>query len=470
MGGCSSKSEATHRTSGVAYTVSEGSVVLQEALLLCLHSAHNLPSLDFGSESDVYCIANLITKGAKNPIASARWPVKWDATDPMWNSCRLIGSEVVPAPDDRLDLLFFDHDDTSSDDLIGTAKCSVGQLTDGGLVGAELTLPIKLTKRAKRASRKGVALPCCVISRRLASDSPSRKVVYVVRHGESVWNKAQKDKDAVAMLSTVDHPLNEAGKEQAEGLRTALCEGVDRCADDALELMKAQAVWSSPLTRALETCLIALQPLIVQRSGPGCNGTRGGGGGGAATGGAAEAAGGEAAAAAAVEPLTVALNPNLREKRNFGGKDSSGKWCGDALSEGVHSELDKLFADDEATAKALSAVPLDLSQVQNRWWLGSKESEQHVGERIEELVSQVRFSPHSSIVLVGHSHYFREVLRRCRSPAGCTLTDAAGITIDPADADAKKLSNAGIARLDFDFTSEKPITSVRLLFNTQLVK
>jgi len=30
----------------------------------------------------------------------------------------------------------------------------------------------------------------------------------------------------------------------------------------------------------------------------------------------------------------VLLNPNLREKRNFGGKDSSGKWVGDKLQEG----------------------------------------------------------------------------------------------------------------------------------------
>lgn len=49
----------------------------------------------------------------------------------------------------------------------------------------------------------------------------TKKTIYLIRHGESVWNKAQKDKDAVAMLSAKDHPLNKAGKEQAEGLQVA---------------------------------------------------------------------------------------------------------------------------------------------------------------------------------------------------------------------------------------------------------
>lgn len=49
----------------------------------------------------------------------------------------------------------------------------------------------------------------------------TKKTIYLIRHGESVWNKAQKDKDAVAMLSAKDHPLNKAGKEQAEGLQVS---------------------------------------------------------------------------------------------------------------------------------------------------------------------------------------------------------------------------------------------------------
>jgi bisphosphoglycerate-dependent phosphoglycerate mutase len=37
------------------------------------------------------------------------------------------------------------------------------------------------------------------------------KLLFVVRHGESKWNKAQSDKDIYTMLSSTDHPLNEKG-------------------------------------------------------------------------------------------------------------------------------------------------------------------------------------------------------------------------------------------------------------------
>mmetsp|Transcript_6825 Transcript_6825/g.15324 ORF Transcript_6825/g.15324 Transcript_6825/m.15324 type:complete len:230 (+) Transcript_6825:666-1355(+) len=173
----------------------------------------------------------------------------------------------------------------------------------------------------------------------------------MVRHGESVWNKAQKEKDVASMLSNVDHPLNEAGRSQAEGLQSRLSSG----GAAAEEMAGAELIMCSPLTRALQTCLIGLQPILVPADGIG----RG-----------------------------VLLNPNLREKRNFGGKDSSGKWVGDKLQEGVHSALRMLYADSPSTAEALIGVPLDLKNVQDKWWLGSAESEHHVVDRITETMSQ----------------------------------------------------------------------------------
>ena len=83
--------------------------------------------------------------------------------------------------------------------------------------------------------------------------------------------------------------------------------------------------------------------------------------------------------------LAISLNPNLREKRNTLGKDSSGKWKGDEVTHGVQVELEKLYADEPETAKALATVPLLLNHVQNRWWLGSAESEAAVADRIAEV-------------------------------------------------------------------------------------
>lgn len=439
-------------------------------------------------------------------IGSARWPIKWDTANPLWDSCRLIGMDT-PTADARVELKFWDADQSladDKDDLIGVAQCTIGQFTNATTV---LELPIALTKRSKISAEKSRAtangdepcMPYCIVSRRSLSGLPSKKVVYAVRHGESVWNKAQADKDVMAMLSAVDHPLNAAGKAQAEGLRDAIAAGVEIGSDDAKALLAVDAVWCSPLTRAVQTCLIGMSPVLEH--------TLAAGGGSQPLLRTRTTGDGLAAALpfvshvdwpqgtrpfisyadswpqttpttltgssnrSTIGPSVVHLNPNLREKRNFGGKDSSGKWCGVALADGVRRQLAELYEGDVDTARRLNALPLGLEHVQDQWWLGSKESEQAVGQRIDELLAQVRFSPHESIVLVGHSHYFREVCRRCRAK-GCDMTDAAGRAISVSDVEAKKLSNGGIARMELDWSGGEatPVTSFRLLFGTKLVK
>lgn len=105
-------------------------------------------------------------------------------------------------------------------------------------------------------------------------------------------------------------------------------------------------------------------------------------------------------------------------------------------------------------------------------------------------------------MLVGHSHYFREMVRlRPRAapsdakfdviaidlswvPAfalrrqvrhfcaeGCVALDAVGTPIAASDLAAKKLSNAGLARCELDWAAseDKPICELRLLFGTELV-
>ena len=40
--------------------------------------------------------------------------------------------------------------------------------------------------------------------------------MYFLRHGESEWNKAQANLDAIGMLSDVDHPLDQTGIQQCQ--------------------------------------------------------------------------------------------------------------------------------------------------------------------------------------------------------------------------------------------------------------
>ena len=53
---------------------------------------------------------------------------------------------------------------------------------------------------------------------RLLPEPPARKLVFFVRHGESVWNAAQERHDVYSMMKETDHGLSVKGMQQAEAL------------------------------------------------------------------------------------------------------------------------------------------------------------------------------------------------------------------------------------------------------------
>ena len=80
-------------------------------------------------------------------------------------------------------------------------------------------------------------------------------------------------------------------------------------------------------------------------------------------------------------------------------------------------------------------------------------------------MQQIQYSAAASIVLVGHSHFFRELLRANLS-AGVAKS-APELAKELA---SKKLSNCGVACLELDFeTGGPPIVDVQLLAGTRLV-
>ena len=103
-----------------------------------------------------------------------------------------------------------------------------------------------------------------------------------------------------------------------------------------------------------------------------------------------------------------------------------------------------------------------------QWWLGSKEAEEQVVERTAELLAQLRYCESTSIVVVGHSHYFRELFRSFIDASA--LQQGSGMP-DLQELQKKKLMNCGVAAVDVDWSlgAEKPIRGVRLLFGTELV-
>lgn len=229
----------------------------------------------------------------------------------------------------------------------------------------------------------------CAIQMRLLANSPQRKRLYVIRHGESEWNKGQSEANLVAMYSQVDHPLSEEGRRQAEALAATLeaamsgsaASGDDRVAaveaDSLRELCEANAILSSPLTRALQTCVISLRAALQTR------------------------------------PRVIKLVPNARERRNHGSVDSIGCCVGGAeVMDRLRQKTAEVCGDDETSASAVvDSVSVDDLEVRTRWWSTAVDPKAEVDERIAEFMRQVRYSPDEVMVLVGHSHWIRELLR-----------------------------------------------------------
>jgi len=110
-----------------------------------------------------------------------------------------------------------------------------------------------------------------------------------------------------------------------------------------------------------------------------------------------------------------------------------------------------------------------VNQVRDRWWIGQKESDDALVGRIEDLMAQIRYSPHTSIAFVGHSHFFRFLFQRYLA-ATADVLNSDGSPADAKDFLSQKLSNGGAVRCQLNFDGEAAsITSTQLLFDTSLV-
>lgn len=255
-----------------------------------------------------------------------------------------------------------------------------------------------------------------------------QRVVYLVRHGQSRWNEAQKRRDVVGLVRRVDHQLTGLGVRQARALSSHLSDLSGSAAPSSSKdnglggMLGVDAVWCSPLSRAVQTALLGLTPVLLRKS-------------------------------PTDSPATLVLKPVLREKKNLGGLDTIGSRRGQACVDRALRSFGRSVTHAELAG--MRRVEVDTSEAERRWWNTGVETRRAVRRRIRRLLAKIQASPHQSIVLVGHSHYFRELFRLCLN-AGCISEEQAEVLR------REKLGNCDVARCELDFSlgAERVISSV----------
>jgi phosphohistidine phosphatase SixA len=208
---------------------------------------------------------------------------------PIWLASRVLEASFVEGTQLFVELIDFDDAITtrlSGEDIIGT---SVVQWSQAVAAGEEIETEVKYSARVKTLPQE----PCKVRLRVLTppadpsepDNSPFVRWVFLIRHGESAWNKAEQDWSFHKMLNR-NHPLSKKGVQQAEEVAAliamAVVQGerdVTRLAGDNGAARVAYArqekalpthdaynalagigrIYASPLTRATQTALVTLQ-------------------------------------------------------------------------------------------------------------------------------------------------------------------------------------------------------------------
>lgn len=186
----------------------------------------NMPNTDGpGDASDCYCKVSLVTKtGEFNVALPVTTSVCRETLEPVWHT--FVSFPVVPEDSDRIKIEVLDKD-YYNDDYIGFVREAVGLLPPGSPVTRNLTLvtkvkpprpqlPATLTFRLVSIAKypavsPGDAAPVWC--------TPERKTLFIIRHGESIWNEAKSHMHVVQMCSQYDHELNATGIAQVRSPR-----------------------------------------------------------------------------------------------------------------------------------------------------------------------------------------------------------------------------------------------------------
>lgn len=196
--------------------------------------------------------------------------------------------------------------------------------------------------------------------------------------------------------------------------------------------LSAKTIFCSPLTRAVQSAIVALRPLTSRMIGRSHR-----------------------------APCKIQLLKDLRERRNRGGWDTTGTQTGGEVALKARRCLEDTLGPERAQEyDSILHEGIDYSDVVEEWWDDHAESKEHVRSRIQIFMERLRQVPEeeSPVIAVGHSHFFREIFRLYGPNSG--------------EFRNKVLSNCGVVAVNFAFTddSEPMITGQRLIFTSYLEK
>jgi len=272
-----------------------------------------------------------------------------------------------------------------------------------------------------------------------AEPLPQEKVIFFIRHAESHWNLWTRTWRPSSLCQTLDAPLTRHGYEQAYSLQQALrlaSTGAEESSTDGKmlrRLLEADAAWVSPLTRALQTALVVLLPMYEPQT----------------------------ALSSERRRLTFTLKPVAREVKSFGW-DTIGTAVGNECKARACHELAPLVSAHELSG--LRSAEVNATEVQRRWWTRTFENRAQARHRARVLLSDIAQSDHSTVIVVSHSKFLRELLREVRLVANASQKSKSALANDRnqiaggghAALTARKIANCGIVGCTLAQPSRSP--------------
>eukprot|EP00948_MAST-09A_sp_MAST-9A-sp1_P002432 g2432.t1 len=480
MGLCATKASAPIYRRETA--VCDGIVVHLSELL-------NIPDMDDSLRSDdvsdifltlqIYVSDETAKNNKPRPFGKPQKTMTFnDVTDCYFGNC--YHTFCVPPKEEFknafLRMEVFDQDTVTANDKICHLDIKLNELVDEKVDMKNFDMKMDTTRRGKDAEQP-VKIKLRSLTKKLVEGATVKKRFFLIRHGESLWNEAQHDKN-VAGLIGFDHSLNKVGIEQCKRLNEKYTAKDYKNTQPSLEELEqafrqCPLILCSPLTRCVQTALLTLynHPTMKKQG--------------------------------------LILHRNLREvKRTLGSLDTLGievgaenirrranecflEVCGHltapinptpgATSGATSSDTSKDLSEEKKTPLSreeiqsrFSGVAFHTNDAKSKWWTSGNtyDDERRLKERMNALLGSLRYLESDSAILVGHSLFFRALMKFFIPSTGSFQSHDSNLTKEKLK--TSKMQNAAVACIDVTFP-EFPhednffkIDSVNFLFDTKL--